>query len=911
MARAASLWRNVVHRGSADRDLDEEIRGAFDALVEERVRAGMRPDEARRAAALAFGGVERVKERVRDVRAGAALDTWRQDARYAARLLRRNPTFTIVAALSLAIGIGANSTIFTVANALLLRAPSGIADGDRVVDIFRTEDGRTLANFTSSYPYYLDVRQRATTLAAMFAYELELRPVTVGAADGAEVAFANVVTASYFPALGVMPAAGRLFADDDDAAPGARPIVALSYRFWQRRFRGDAVIVGSTVLINRAPFTVVGVAREDFHGTNVVAADLWLPMAMVDAVEPTAHRLTRRGLLDLGMGGRLKPSASQAQAAAELDTIAAALEREHPTEEQGRRMRLARLSAIPGPLTTVVAGLIGLLLALVSTVLVIACANVSGVLLARAAARRREIAVRLAIGAGRARLIRQLLTETTMLFALGGAAGLLLARGMTRLLLLLLPARAVPIEVPLPLDGRVVAFTIIVSLAAALLSGLAPALHASKADVVVALKDESQGPSSRLRARSAFVVAQVAFSLMLVVVAALLVQALRRMSAFDQGFDPHGVEVASIDLSAAGYSPAAGSTFAGDLVDRLRSLHGVEAATLSQWMPARGGTDVSVTVPGVAPPEGEASFTGTSNSVESDFFRTLRVPLVAGRDFTAADRADRQPTAIVSESTARYLWPGESAIGKYIVWQPPKADRPAPAASVQIVGVVGDLTSPFAAAQRRASENRSQAGRGGSPAAVKPTLMIYVPLRQRYTPRLTIFARAAGGRRVGPEIRGVVKAMDARLPILTPEPLDAQTGPIYLQIRVAASVAGAVGVVGLLLAAIGVYGVTAFTTLGRTREIGVRVALGARRADVVGLVMRQGMSLVAVGSAIGLALAAAGGRAFAALLTGVAPLDAAAFGAAAALFAAVGLIASYVPAHRATRIDAMQALRYE
>ena len=610
------------------------------------------------------------------------------------------------------------------------------------------------------------------------------------------------------------------------------------------------------------------------------------------------------------MGGRLKPSVSQAHAAAELDTIALALEREHSSEERGRHMRIARLSAIPGPLTIVVAGLLGLMLALVSTVLVIACANVSGVLLARAAARRREIAVRIAIGAGRARVIRQLLTETTLLFMLGGAAGLLLARGMTSLLLLLLPAFSVPVEISLPLDGRVVVFTIAVSLVAALLSGLAPALHASKADVVVALKDESQGSSNRLRARSVFVVAQVAFSLMLVVVAGLLVQALHRLSAFNQGFDPHGVEVASIDLGAAGYSPAAGATFARDLADRLRAVPGLEAATLCQWMPARGGTDVSVTVPGVAPANGESSYTGTWNAVESDFFRTLRIALVAGRDFSSADRGDRQLVTIVSDATARYLWPGEDAVGKHIMWQLGREPH-SPPVSLRVIGVAADLKSPFAAAQRLAPNAGGPVRREGRPVAATQMLMMYVPLQQRYAPRFTILARTAGGRRMASEIRSAVKAMDGTLPIVSPQPLDAQTGPIYVQIRLAATVAGAVGVVGLLLAAIGVYGVTAYTTLCRTREIGVRMALGAQRADVVGLVMRQGMSLVAVGSVFGLLLAAAGGRLFAALLTGVAPVDAITFGGAAMLFALVGLAACYVPARRATRIDAMDALRCE
>jgi predicted permease len=909
--RFVSLWRNMVYRDRVDRDLDEEIRTAFESLVDERVRAGARPEDARRAATLEFGVVEGVKDRVRDARTGARFDAWRQDVRYAARLLRRNPVFTLVATLSLAIGIGANTTIVTVANALLLRAPAGVSEPDRLVDIFRAEEGKTLGNFTTSYPYYLDVRERTTTLESVFAYELEPRAVSVGAADGTELAFANLVTANYFATLGVGTAAGRLFAPNGDLAPGATPFVVLSYRFWQRRFNQDAAIVGETVQINRHPFMVIGIAHEGFRGTNVVSPDLWVPMGMVDVVQPGTHRLTSRTVLDVGMSGRLKPSVSRPQAAAELDTLAFGIESEHPIEDRGMRLRVARLTSIPGALTTVAARLLGLLLMLVSTVLVIACANVSSVLLARATARRREIAVRIAIGAGRARLMRQLLTETMLLFTLGGAAGLLLARGLTSLLLLLLPAFPVPVDVSLPLDGRVVLFTIAVSLVAALLAGVAPALHASKADVVVALKDESQGPSDRLRVRSVFVIAQVAFSLMLVVIAGLLVQSLERIGSFNQGFDPKGVEVASVDLTAAGYTTTPGAIFTRELIDRLRALPGIEAATLSHWMPGRGGTDVSVTSPGVSPPAGESSFTGTWNAVESDFFRTLHVPLIAGREFSSADRADRQPVTIVSETTARYLWPGQDAVGKYITWHEVRPERSETVTTLRVVGVVPDLKSPFDAAQRGGSGGRSQARRDGQPFVINQMLMMYVPLQQRYAASLIVLVRTIGGRRMASEVRNLVKAMDANLPMGTPQPLDTQTGPVYLQIRVAASVAGTVGVVGLLLAAIGVYGVTAYTTFCRTREIGVRMALGARRGNVIGMVLRQGMSLVGIGAFAGLILAAAGSRLFAGLLAGVPPLDPITFGGATVLFALVGLAACYVPARRATQINAMEALRYE
>ena len=905
---------NVVRRDRAEQDLAREITSHLALLEDEYRRRGMTGEDARAAARRTFRGVEQAKELHRDARSFRWLDDVRQDLPYAARLLRRNPVFALTAALSLAVGIGANTTIFTIANALLLRAPAGVSESDRLLDIFREEEGNPRATFTSSYPYFVDVRQRATTLADVYAYEFELKPVTFAARDGVESAFANVVTTNYFATLGVLPAAGRVFAAAESDRPGTSPVVVLSYRLWQRRFNADASVVGQTVDINRHPFTVVGVAREGFRGTNVAAPDLWIPMGMVQIVDPGTSRLTSRRPADVGMGGRLKTGASMAQAAAELDAIARQLEQEHPIEDRGTRMRVARLSSIPGALVTVAAALLVLLLGLVSVVLIIACANVTGVLLARAAARRREIAVRVAIGAGRARLVRQLLTETILLFALGGAAGLLLARGMTSLLMSSLPAFPIPVEVSLPLDGRVILFSTGLSLMAALLSGLAPALHISKGDVVSGLKNESQGPPDRLRTRSAFVIAQVAFSLVLVVAAGLFVKALERIRSFDQGFDPHGVEAVSLDLSRAGYTAASGARFANDLVERLRGVSGVQAATLAEYLPGWGGLDVRMTVPGAAPPDGQPYFIGTWSAVDVDYFATLRIPLMAGRGFSAADRAGAQPVIVISETAARLFWPRQEAVGKTIVSHDVRRTGEDVTTRLQVVGVARDLRSPTTGRPGGGPGGRVRQDRGPTATVTVPApsmLMMYVPLRQRYTPRFTILARAAGGERLGSAVRDLMRSLDANLPISTPQPLDSQTGPVYLQLRIAASVAGCVGLVGLLLAGIGIYGVTAYAVARRTREIGIRVAMGARRADVVRMVLREGLSLVLVGSLIGLLLAAAGSRVLTGLLFGVPPLDPMTFSSAAVLFAAIGVAACYGPARRATRIDPMEALRYD
>ena len=615
MSWLANVWRNMSRRAAVEREIDDELRAVYEQLVEEKVRAGMGLADARRSAGIELGGIESVKEQVRGVKAGAFVDTWLGDIRYAARLLRRNPLFTTTAALSLAIGIGATTTIFTVANGLLLRAPEGVFEPERLVDIYHTEQGTRFANPMSLYSTHLDLRERSQTLQDVFAYQVDLRPMSLSVAGGATRIFGCLSSPNYFTVLGIRPAAGRMFGASEQA--GASPVVVFSHRLWTTRYARDPAVVGQTVRLNGYPFTVIGVAAEGFRGTSVLAPDVWIPAPMVEALERGG---TLRGL-QVMIGGRLEPGASLSEAAAEMDVIGRALNRDGrgrdvngvvmPPGEEG--LGVAASSPIPGNLRLIVGAFVAVLMTLVSTVLVIACANLAGALLARASSRRREIAVRLALGVGRMRLIRQLLTETMLLFLLGGCMGLLLARGMTSVLVSLLPEFPQPVAVTLALDYRVVAFATVLSLVAALLCGLAPALQASKADVVSTLKDDAQAPVERLRLRNAFVVAQVAFSILLVVAAGVFVDRLQNVSAVSLGFDARGIDVASVDLSMAGYTEETGPPFVEAISERIRKLPNVAMATVADRPPSPGrimGMMGELTAPGVEPPNGGRGFMG-------------------------------------------------------------------------------------------------------------------------------------------------------------------------------------------------------------------------------------------------------------------------------------------------------------
>src|SRR5215471_5209849 len=491
----------------------------------------------------------------------AWLSDARRDLRHAARLLRRNPVVTLTATLSLAIGIGANTTVFTIANALLLQPPPGVVAPTRLVDIGATRNGAGFG--PSSYPDYLDIRQRATALDHVYAYSRFPQAMSVGGNGGgvpADTIAGSLVTVDYFTALGAVPAAGRLLDSGDGDQAGASYVTVLSHAFWTRRFNSDSAIVGRTVTLNGHPFTVVGVASPGFHGTGIRAIDVWVPMGMSATVASQGTgTLTDRSRRWLMIGGRLKPDVSFAQAAAEMDVIGHALER-GPQEQTRPGLRVSASSPVPGSGGPLVAFL-AVFTAIVAIVLIVTCANVAGVLLARATARRQEMALRLAIGAGRWQLTRQLLTETMLLFVLGGLGGLALARVMTSVLIARLPTLPFPVSLSLTLDARVVAITAAMSLMAALLSGLAPAIEATKINVLSGLRNDTPRVG-RLRLRHAFVICQVAFSLVLIAAAGLFVRALHRAASIDPGFDPHGVELMSIELRPAGYTDAAGTRFA-------------------------------------------------------------------------------------------------------------------------------------------------------------------------------------------------------------------------------------------------------------------------------------------------------------------------------------------------------------
>jgi macrolide transport system ATP-binding/permease protein len=807
------------------------------------------------------------------------------DFRYALRALRRAPGFAVVAILTLALGIGANTAMFSLINAVLLR-PMPVDDAGALVSIFTT-DKRNPGNLPMSHLNFQDVRDENPAFSGVAAFTFGQVNFQAGAAEPEPIPV-QLVSGNYFSVLGVRPVAGRTFLPEEDRTPRSHPVAILSYGFWQRQFGGSQAIVGRTITLNRTTFTVVGVAPRDFNGVFVFGNPaLWAPLMMHDVLQPGFDFYdTRRGLF-LFPFGRLKPGVSQPQADAALKTIASRLEAAYPNDNRGRSTATVPLleARIDPNGEGQLIRLSSLLMAVVGVVLLIACANLANLLLARASGRSREMAVRVAIGASRMRIVRQLVVESLTLSIAGGVAGVLLAVWVLQAIV-----RA-DIQLPLPaiehtrIDLPVLAFAALVSVATGLLFGLAPALRTSRPDLVAALKDVTTAIGHRRRLftmRTLLVVSEVALSLAALVAAALFARGLQRTQAIDPGFETDSVLVGGVNPGREGYSEARGLLFYEQLTERLSTLPGVRAATMAQNAPFDGGFSRSILLEGQEAERGDRILIQV-NRVGLRYFETLGIPLVDGRDFTSGDRADSPRVVVINQTMAEKLWPGTSAIGKRFRF-------------------FGDDTFTEVAGVVKDSKYNGL--------AEEPIPFIYEALAQQYVPAAALHVRTAGdaGALTNP-VRRLVAELDPHLTVLELEPLSVRVSRSLDGPRSNVTLLSVFGGLALLLAAIGIYGVTSYTVSQQTREIGIRMALGASRAGVLALVLRQAMTIIAAGLAVGLVGAALAARAVQSLLGDMPWRDPIAFAGTVLLLALVSVVAILVPAARATRVDPLIALR--
>ena len=874
--------RSFFRRAQQDRELDAEMFAHLELAIEENLERGLSPAEARRQALVRFGGPQQVKETLREARGLPLLETLFQDFRFALRMLRRSPGFALVAIFCLTLGIGTNAAVFSWMEGLLFRPYPAVAHQERLVALTGTA-----AQDDLSWPDFLDLQRNCKLFEAFFVSKIMGTTLSIG--ERAQVVTGSVVSSNYFPALGVHPILGRAFEPTEDVGRSAHPVTVISYQLWKERFGGDPQIIGKTQRMNGVLHTIIGVAPEGFYGTFVGwAMKFWVPASMEDTFEAGGYKLEDRGERWIEGYGRLKPGVTLEQAQQEVSAVAKRLDADYPATNRGRGVKLWALWQTPFNNAGTLLPTLGIMLVVVVFVLLIACANVGNLLLVRAFARRHEITVRVAVGAGRRRLLQQLLIEGLVLSALAATGGLLIAHWSSHLLVLLLPVRnGNAMHLPGEMDWRVMALSAAVCLASTLLFALLPAIEASNVDLAITLRSEMAGVvhgRSKSWVRSGLVLVQVSLCFILLAGAGLLLQSLERVRSDSPGFSTQGTLVTAVNLSASGYDVQRAKSFQDDLIDRVQGLPGVESAALARVTPLGYGTFSSapIAVDGYQPPTDER-LSVDYNQVGPGYFATIGIPLVSGREFTRADNETAAPVAIVNETMAARYWAGKDPIGDRLQVK----DK-----WFEIVGVA--KTSRYYSMREM------------------PKPFFYVPLRQKFSVGAALNIRT----KLRPETMAAalsreLKAMDANLALYEVISLQEQLDRSTSAQKVAVTLTGVLAGLALVLASIGLYGVMSYTVSQSTRELGLRMALGARTPELFRLVISRGLALTAGGILLGAAAALGLTRLLGYLLYKVSPRDPLAFGSAFLILLIVSLIACLLPAWRATRVDPIVALRYE
>ena len=894
--------RALFRRAAAEDDLDDELRFHLERAAEQHVARGLSPREARRRARLEFGQLDTVKDDCRQSWGVQQLDTLRQDGAFALRLIRKHPALSAVAAVSLAIGIGLNTALFALLDATLLRRLP-VDRPEQLVDVY-TSDIDGFAWYGSSYPDYLDLRRDTRTLTGLLGYVPAVGAVRID--DRTRALAGEAVSGNYFQVLGVPAAQGRTLLPDDDR-PGSTPVVVISSGLWFDLFGEDPQVIGRSLRIGGRSYTVVGVAPEGFGGLTppILTPGFWMPMTWVDDVQPTvmhngspapgATRLESRGLRWLLVKGRLRDGNTAAGAADDLNGVMQVLEEEYPNSNEGLRVTVVPtgdVSTHPILEDRLRAGAASLLV-LIGLVLLIACANVAGLLLARASARRREIGLRLAVGASRGRLLRQLLVESVMLALLGVAGGIALAWSLLEGLAAVRVSLLVPVALDLALNGRVLAVSVAVAMAAGIAAGLMPAWTGTRSSVLGELAGRVHTWSlgnRRWSLREALVTLQIAVCLVLLVVAGLLARNLLVASRTDPGFRVDEIASVTVGLGLVGYGENEAARFLERARERVRTLPGVEAVAHADRSPL----SINYSQTPIGPADGRGPdapvLSVETVTVSAEYFDALGAPILEGRPFDSAiDTPESPRVAIVNETLAGQWWPGTSAVGKRVRPGGPGSSQP----PVEIVGVVRDYKVRFL--QEPPTPYVHYA------ASQRPGLMNLVPV---------LLARTAGeAGALGATMQEELRAIDPDIVFWQGSTLRDNVASQLLPAQLLAAMLGAAGLVAVWLAAIGLYGVIAYAIVRRTQEIGIRMALGATHRDVLALVVRQGVILVGAGAALGVVSAFAAARATAGVLFGIDATDALAWGGALVVLVAVGVVAHAVPALRAVRVAPSVALR--